>query len=92
MNRAQEPRSRGGSSVAGALYAPAGLAGEHVWRFSWAACLGLTRIGKAPQTLAGVFRRQSLLKRIAISIRSGRTEPSVRTGQYLPRVRLAEKE
>jgi len=30
MNRAQEPRLRGGSSVAGALYATAGLVSEHI--------------------------------------------------------------
>ncbi len=49
INRAQEPRSRGGGSVAGALYAPAGLAGEHTWRFAQIAYLRLTRMACHPR-------------------------------------------
>jgi hypothetical protein len=44
MNRAQEPRLRGGSSVAGALYAPAGLVSERTGAFSRICLVRLTRM------------------------------------------------
>jgi len=48
MNRAQEPRLRGGSSVAVALYATAGLVSEHVRFLGARLCLKLTRMDCGP--------------------------------------------
>ena len=45
MNRAQEPRLRGGGSVAGVLHTPAGVVGECAGVFSQACLVKLTHRG-----------------------------------------------
>ena len=48
MNRAQEPRLRGGSSVAGVLHTPAGLVSERTGAFSRTCLVKLTRMEYTP--------------------------------------------